>query len=76
MNRRDAFLFSESQSRIIVSLPENRLGELQEIAARFSAPLHVIGAVGGSRFVIQHLLQLPVEDLRAAWVSGLKERLK
>jgi phosphoribosylformylglycinamidine synthase len=76
MNRGDAFLFSESQSRVIVSLTENRLGELQEIAARFNVPLHVIGAVGGSRFVIQPLLRLPVEDLRAAWVSGLTERLK
>jgi phosphoribosylformylglycinamidine synthase len=75
MNRGDAFLFSESQSRIIVSLAEEKLGELEEVAARHAVPLQVIGAVGGNRFVIQPLLGLPLEDLRAAWLGGLTERL-
>jgi phosphoribosylformylglycinamidine synthase len=76
MMRGDALLFSESQSRIIVSLAESRLGELREIAARRSVPLQVIGSVGGGRFMIQTLLSVPVEELRAAWSSGLAERLK
>ena len=75
MNRGDAFLFSESQSRIVVSLAEEKLGELKEVAARHAVPLQVIGAVGGNRFVIQPLLGLPLEDLRAAWQGGLTELL-
>jgi phosphoribosylformylglycinamidine synthase len=76
MIRGDALLFSESQSRIVVSLAETHLGELQEIAARHNVPLQVIGTVGGNRFMIQPLLNLPVEELRAAWTGGLIDRLK
>jgi phosphoribosylformylglycinamidine synthase len=75
MNRGDGFLFSESQSRIIVALAEENLAALREIAARHSVPLQVIGTVGGNRFVIQPLLALPLEDLRAAWSGGLTDRL-
>jgi phosphoribosylformylglycinamidine synthase II len=76
MMRGDALLFSESQSRIIVSIAEGRLAELQEIARRRNVPLQVIGTVGGSRFMIQTLLNVPVEDLRLAWSNGLAEWLK
>ncbi len=76
MNRGDAFLFSESQSRIIISLAEENLAELREIAARHSVPLQVIGAVGGNRLVVQPLFALPLEELRAAWSGGLAERLQ
>ncbi|MDH3442489.1 MAG: phosphoribosylformylglycinamidine synthase subunit PurL [Deltaproteobacteria bacterium] len=76
MIRSDALLFSESQSRIIVSLAENYLAELREIATRLKVPLQVIGSVGGNRLIIQPLLRLPVEDLFAAWAGGLTDRLK
>jgi len=76
MIRGDALLFSESQSSIIVSLAETHLGELHEIAARHNVPLQVIGSVGGNRFMIQPVLNMPVEELRAAWAGGLTERLR
>jgi phosphoribosylformylglycinamidine synthase len=76
MIRGDALLFSESQSRIIVSLKEENLGKLNELAARYGVPAQAIGAVGGTRFIIQPLLQLPVEELKAAWSTGLTARLK
>jgi phosphoribosylformylglycinamidine synthase len=76
MIRSDALLFSETQSRIVVSLEENNVGKLQEIAARYNIPMQVIGTVGGTRFVIQPLLQLPVEELRTAWSTGLTAKMK
>jgi phosphoribosylformylglycinamidine synthase len=76
MIRADALLFSESQSRIIVSVAEKEVAQLQEIASRHNVPMQAIGSVGGNRFVIQPLLQLPVEELRSAWSSGLTARLK
>ena len=75
MIRGDALLFSESQSRIVVSLKEENLVPLEEIAARHNAPLQVIGAVGGSRFVIQPLLQLAVDDLKTIWSTGLSAQV-
>ncbi len=76
MIRADALLFSESQSRILVSMQEKDLSQLQEIASRFAVPLQVIGAVGGSRFSIQPILQLPVDELQVIWSSALADRLK
>ncbi|HET7393189.1 MAG TPA: phosphoribosylformylglycinamidine synthase subunit PurL [Candidatus Binatia bacterium] len=76
MIRADALLFSESQSRILVSMEEKDLSQLQEIASRFAVPLQVIGAVGGSRFSIQPILQLPVDELQVIWSSALADRLK
>ena len=76
MIRGDALLFSESQSRIIVSVKEEAVGALQEIATRHSVPMQSIGVVGGTRFIIQPLMQLPVEELKTIWSSGLTARLK
>jgi phosphoribosylformylglycinamidine synthase len=76
MIRGDALLFSESQSRIVVSVEEKNLAQLQELAAAQRVPTQVIGAVGGTRFIIQPLLQLPVEELRSVWANGLSNRLK
>ena len=76
MIRGDALLFSESPSRIVVSLEEKNLAQLQELAAELRVPMHVIGTVGGARFVIQPLLQLQVEELRSIWAHGLTARLK
>ena len=76
MIRGDALLFSESQSRIVVSLKEANVERLKDIAARHHVPLQVIGAVGGARMTIQPLLQVAVEELKAIWSNGLTARLK
>jgi phosphoribosylformylglycinamidine synthase len=76
MLRGDALLFSESQSRMIVSVKEEQLGRLEEIAAKHGVPMQVIGAVGGHRFVVQPWVQLPVEELKTIWSTGLTSRLK
>ena len=44
--------------------------------ARHNVPMQVIGAVGGTRFSIQPLVQLPVEELKSIWSNGLTARLK
>jgi phosphoribosylformylglycinamidine synthase len=76
MIRGDALLFSESQSRIVVSVAEENLEQLREVAAGHHVPIQVIGAVGGTSFVIQPLLRLPVDELRAIWSAGLTSRIK
>jgi phosphoribosylformylglycinamidine synthase subunit PurL len=74
--RADAALFSESQSRIVVSLKEQSLERLKELAAEHNVPLQVIGTVGGTRLVVHPLLQLAVEELKSIWSSGLTSKLK
>jgi hypothetical protein len=50
---------------------EENLDKLREIAARQAVPMQVIGTVGGTRFVFQPLVQVPVEELKGIWTSGL-----
>ncbi len=76
MIRGDALLFSESQSRIIVSLKQENFARLREITARRRVPVQAIGAVGGTRLAIHPLVQLAVEELRAIWFNGLTARLQ
>jgi phosphoribosylformylglycinamidine (FGAM) synthase-like enzyme len=76
MMRADALLFCESQSCIIVSIKERDLNRLEEIAENEGAPLQVIGEVGGSRFMVQPFIQLPAEELKSIWSSGLEKRLQ
>ncbi len=76
MIRGDALLFSESQSRIIVSLKDANVDRLKEIAERHHVPTQAIGTVGGARFTIQPFLQMAVEELKAIWSNGLTARLK
>ena len=76
MIRGDAALFSESQSRIVVSLKEEKMDRLKELAARYNVPMHVIGTVGGTRFTIQPIMQVAVDELKAIWSTGLASRLK
>jgi hypothetical protein len=38
--------------------------------------LQVIGAVGGNRFTIQPLVQLPVDELKTIWSTALAAKLK
>lgn len=76
MIRGDALLFSESQSRIIISLEEQKLSQLQELVSKYQVPMEVIGRVGGTRFVLEPLVQLPIDELRSIWRSGLTQRLQ
>ena len=73
--RIDAEIFGEEQSRIVVSLEPARLGELQKLAARHQVSLKELGTVGGERFVIEGMIDLPLRDVAEAWRGGLKQAL-
>ncbi len=69
-----AGLFSESASRIIVSLPENNVAELQKLADDYQVPCQILGKVGGDRLVIENCINLDMDDLARSWrgsISGL-----
>ncbi|MEK7773794.1 MAG: phosphoribosylformylglycinamidine synthase subunit PurL, partial [Deltaproteobacteria bacterium] len=71
--RADEALFSESQSRIIVSLKEAGLAELEKICASRNAPLSVIGRTGGGSLKIGGWIDIPVGAIKETW-SGAIER--
>ena len=75
-----ARLFSESPSRIIVSFDEAALGAMEEIAARASCPLTLLGRTGTDRLRIradgEEVINLPIDELEAAWRASLATKLQ
>lgn len=67
--RLDAFFFGECQSRIVVSVPEDGMVKLAEVAERWQVPLTFLGTVGGKRLTIEGYIDLPVAEIAKAWYS-------
>ncbi|MEO2168738.1 MAG: hypothetical protein ABGY42_11600 [bacterium] len=65
--RPDAWLFGESQARMLLSLDPQSLTALRERASQAGVPLRVIGEVGGDVLKVQSLLDLSLAALAAAW---------
>ncbi|MEW6660991.1 MAG: phosphoribosylformylglycinamidine synthase subunit PurL [Bacillota bacterium] len=72
------FLFSESQSRIILSLDSASFKPLAELAARHQVPCQVIGVVGGERLVIKAqnreakvLIDLSLKEMEDKWRGAI-----
>ncbi len=78
----EAVLFSETQSRIVLSAPPSSVDRLIELARGFGVLLRVLGKVGGDRLRIRidepdrhPILDLTVAELSAAWGGSLQRRL-
>ncbi len=74
--RRDALLFGESQSRIVVSLAQDDVSKIMSIADKHGIPAIVIGKVGGKRLKIDGIIDLSVNELVAVWKDSLERLLK
>ena len=73
-------LFSESPSRIIVSLAPSAIAAVANIAEREHCPFTVIGHVGGSSLRIelgeQEAISVEVNELENVWRSSLTRNLE
>jgi phosphoribosylformylglycinamidine synthase len=74
--RLDAALFGEGQSRVVVSVSPEQMKELEKIAAEHEMPLERLGLVGGDRFLIKGLVDLPLKEVEKAWREGLEQALR
>lgn len=73
--RKDALLFGESQSRIILSLNKRYMDKLEEIACRYDTPLEVIGEVGGDHLLIDNAINIEIKGLFNTWDKGIERRI-
>lgn len=82
--RRDALLFGESQSRIILSTRPKVAASLLSRATEAGIPAAHIGTVGGGRLVIEveqgrHSegcrIDLPIDQVSDRWAHALEEQL-
>ncbi|QCT01431.1 phosphoribosylformylglycinamidine synthase II [Paenibacillus algicola] len=78
--RNDMTLFSESQSRIIVSVTPGNESNLEQLLKEAGVPFAAIGRVGGSELHISingaSAVQEPVEALKAVWEDAIPCRMK
>ncbi len=77
--RPDALLFGETQSRIIVSLPDSNMLELEKIINKRGIPYSVIGRVKGDRLSIRSygevLIDLESRMLYDRWRMTLSDTI-
>lgn len=69
--RWDAALFGETESRIVVSLPESRLERLRRLCDEEDVPWVVLGAVGGKRIALSRGVEVDLREAERAWSSGV-----
>lgn len=73
--RRDVALFSESQSRIVLTAAPDRAEELRASIAAAGVPALIIGTVGGDRLRVNldgtAALDEPVAELKAIWEDAI-----
>ena len=73
--RWDAALFGEGPSRIVVSLSEADLAQVEQVCQEEGVASTLLGTVEGDRFTVPGLVDLPLADLDDAWRHGLERAL-
>ncbi len=71
--RPDVHLFSESQSRYILSVPAIHAKRVLDKAASVGLPASRLGTVGGSRLVIEGMIDIPVAEINHLWRNGFAQ---
>ena len=71
--RVDSLLFGESQSRIVVSLSEENLSNLENICQDHSVKFQIIGKVGGERLKINDWIDLKVSEMTESFNFSIQK---
>ena len=73
--RQDILLFGESASRILVSLSEKHLPELQKVARIHDCPFEVLGVVSSGRLQVNSLIDEETKGLREIWMTAFERKV-
>ncbi|MBZ5738347.1 phosphoribosylformylglycinamidine synthase subunit PurL [Nocardioides mangrovi] len=73
----DAFvaLFSESTARVLVTVTDGDAERLVELAQEHGVPITSLGVTGGDALSVDGVLDIPLDELRAAWTATLPAAL-
>ena len=74
--RRDAILFGETQSRVLVSAEAGKKEAVIRLAHQHQVPVYQIGKVGGKRLVIEDLVDLDLEEAEQIWRNAIPRRIQ
>ena len=73
--RWDAILFGEAQSRVVVSLPHERMDALERLCSQEGLEWTALGHVAKDKFTIGRLIDLPLSELELTWRGSLESEL-
>jgi phosphoribosylformylglycinamidine synthase subunit PurL len=68
-------LWSESPGRVVVTVASQHVRAFAQLCADAEVPLADVGTVGGDRLVVRDLLDLPLDEVEAAFDGGLVDVL-
>ena len=74
--RKDAFLFGEAQSRVVISVNESKQAQVEEALQQRHVPFFKLGKVGGKHMRIDGEDFGTVDDVKRANEEALENRLK
>jgi len=66
-----SFLFSETPSRVLITVPVENVTLVRELCSRYNIPITVIGETGGKKAVFDRFLELDLEILKQKFESTL-----
>lgn len=69
------FLFSETQSRVVVSLSEEDLPRLRMLSSKYQIDCFVLGHITGKNIIFGDIINLPLAEVKAAWEHSLETYL-
>ena len=69
--RNDFELFGEAHSRIVMTANKLDFDTIEDICEEFNVPLQIIGTIGGENLRINDLINIPVNDLKEKFETGL-----
>ncbi len=73
-NRADRILFNEDPSRVLISVKEENVEEMQKLAASLTLPVYRLGTVGGEDFSLKVnnlRLKFPVREILEKWREAI-----
>lgn len=73
--RKDALLFGETQSRVLVSASPAEKEAVIRLTQNHGVPVYQIGVVGGDSILIEDELQLSVKEALSIWRNAIPRRI-
>ncbi len=73
--RQDAYLFGESQSRIVISVDETQVSNVQEDLEKAGVHCNVLGTVAGNRMIVNNVDFGTIEEYCDIYDNAIEKRL-
>ncbi len=74
-NREDFSFFSESQSRVIVSVNKEKQAEFESVASSGFTPFHLLGETGGENLAINKHYNFSIQYLIDLYYSSISKKM-